>query len=79
MSADVQTLLQQAKQLTSDERVELIKGLENSLLVEESHEKPDYLALFGSGRGALPLQMKRTSSSAKSATHGTTNCQKATQ
>lgn len=53
MSADVQTLLQQAKQLTSDERLELIKGLENSLLIEENHEKPDYLALFGSGHGGF--------------------------
>lgn len=56
MSADVQTLLQQAKELTSDERLELvrlIKGLEHSLLSEEDHETPDYVALFGSGRGGF--------------------------
>jgi hypothetical protein len=52
--SDVQTLLHQAKQLTSDERLELVRlinGLEHALLREENHLKPDYLALFGSGRG----------------------------
>ena len=51
MSADVETLLQQAKRLTSEERVELIKCLEDSLFIDENLEKRDYLALFGSGRG----------------------------
>lgn len=51
MSTEVETLLRQAKQLTTDERVELIKGLEDSLVTEDNRGKPDYLALFGSGRG----------------------------
>ncbi len=53
MAPDVQTLLQQAKQLASDERVELIKGLEDSLRTARNPEQPDYVALFGSGRGAF--------------------------
>lgn len=51
MSTEVETLLQQAKQLTTDERVELIKGLEDSLVTEDNRGKRDYLALLGSGRG----------------------------
>lgn len=72
MSADVQTLLQQAKQLTSDERVQLIKGLENSLLVEENHEKPDYLAPFGSGRGGYATPDEADEFIRKEREHGTT-------
>jgi hypothetical protein len=58
----VQSLVRQALQLSSDERVELIKDLQDSLTAEASHsqvesreenQRTDYLALFGSGRGGF--------------------------
>ena len=60
MSADIQSLLRQVRQLTSEERAQLIKYLEDPLLGEqetahanETNESPNYLALFGSGRGGF--------------------------
>ncbi len=51
MSANVQSLLHEAAQLTPDERLQLIRGLEALPSVKQDQEKPDYLALFGSGQG----------------------------
>jgi len=60
----IQSLVRQARELSPDERVELIKDLQNSLAAdrEASHssgesgadnKRTDYLALFGSGRGGF--------------------------
>ena len=57
----IQSLVRQAKQLSADERMQLIKDLEDSVGAErEAHPaldspkaKTDYLALFGSGRGGF--------------------------
>ncbi len=56
MSTEVQALLRQAKHLTSDERTELIKYLEDSLVVDQdiarepgNNESPDYVAGKGNG------------------------------
>jgi hypothetical protein len=58
----IQSLVRQALQLSPDERVELIKDLQESLTAEASHshvesreenKRTDYLALFGSGRGGF--------------------------
>ena len=58
----IQSLVRQARELSPDERVELIKDLQDSLTAEASHsqvesqeenKRIDYLALFGSGRGGF--------------------------
>ncbi len=58
----IQSLVRQARELSPDERVELIKDLQDSLTAEASHsqvepeeenKRTDYLALFGSGRGGF--------------------------
>lgn len=58
----IQSLVRQARELSPDERAELIKDLQNSLTAEASHsqfesreenKRTDYLALFGSGRGGF--------------------------
>ena len=58
----IQSLVRQALRLSSDERVELIKDLQDSLTAEASHsqvesqdenKRTDYLTLFGSGRGGF--------------------------
>jgi hypothetical protein len=57
----IQSLVRQARELSPDERVELIKDLQDSLAAEPSHshvepeenKRTDYLALFGSGRGGF--------------------------
>lgn len=55
-----QALIQQAKQLSADERKQFIKYLEESAVAdrqESEHQSrsgpTDYLALFGSGRGGF--------------------------
>ncbi len=59
-----QSLVRQGRQLSPDERVELIKDLQDSLTADgeashsqfesqEKNKRTDYLALFGSGRGDL--------------------------
>jgi hypothetical protein len=65
MSAEhIQSLLRQARALSPDERVELIKDLQDSLTADreashsqfesrEENKRTDYLALFGSGRGGF--------------------------
>lgn len=58
----IQSLVRQARELSPDERVELIKDLQDSLAAEAAHsqvesqeenKRTDYLALFGSGRGGF--------------------------
>jgi hypothetical protein len=60
----IQSLVRQALQLSSDERVELIKNLQDSLTADreashspgesgEDNKRTNYLALFGSGRGGF--------------------------
>jgi len=60
----IQSLVRQALELSSAERVELIKNLQDSLTADreashppgqsrEENESTDYLALFGSGRGGF--------------------------
>ena len=60
----IQSLVRQALQLSSDERLELIKNLQDSLTADreasqspgqsrEQNKRTDYLALFGSGRGGF--------------------------
>jgi hypothetical protein len=60
----IQSLVRQALQLSSDERVELIKNLQASLTADreashspgesrEENKRTDYLALFGSGHGGF--------------------------
>ncbi len=60
MSAKIDSILRQVIRLTPGERAELIKSIETSLTGEtgKTHPetasgKPDYLAMFGSGRGAF--------------------------
>ena len=59
MSAKIDSILRQVVRLTRDERAELIKSIETSLSGEpennlpETNGEPDYLAMFGSGRGAF--------------------------
>jgi hypothetical protein len=61
---DIQSLVRQARELSPDERIELIRYLQDSLAADrdasrsqvEPHEennRTDYLALFGSGRGGF--------------------------
>jgi len=57
----IQSLVRQARELSPDERVELIRDLQDSLTAEAAHsqvepeenKRTDYLALFGSGRGGF--------------------------
>jgi hypothetical protein len=60
----IQSLVRQARELSPDERVELIRDLQNSLTADrdaphsqvepgEENNRTDYLALFGSGRGGF--------------------------
>jgi hypothetical protein len=58
----IQSLVRQARELSPDERAELIKDLQDSLTAEAPHsqfesreenKRTDYLALFGSGRGGF--------------------------
>jgi hypothetical protein len=58
----IQSVLRQARELSPDERAELIKDLQDSLTADASHsqvesreenQRTDYLALFGSGRGGF--------------------------
>lgn len=59
MSAKIDSILRQVIRLTPDERAELIKSIETSVSGEpdknlpDTNGKPDYLAMFGSGRGAF--------------------------
>ena len=60
----IQSLIRQARELSPDERAELIRDLQNSLTADrdaapsqvepdEDNSRTDYLALFGSGRGGF--------------------------
>jgi hypothetical protein len=60
----IKSLVRQDLQLSSDERLELIKNLQDSLTADreasdspgqsrEDNKRVDYLALFGSGRGGF--------------------------
>ena len=60
----IQSLVRQVRELSPDERAELLKDLQDSLTVDreashsqfesrEENKRTDYLALFGSGRGGF--------------------------
>jgi len=60
----IQSLARQVRELSSDERAELLKDLQDSLTADreashsqlespEENKRTDYLALFGSGSGGF--------------------------
>ena len=60
----IQSLVRQVRELSPDERAELLKDLQDSLTADreashaqfesrEDNKRTDYLALFGSGRGGF--------------------------
>ena len=60
----IQSLVRQVRELSQDERAELLKDLQDSLTADreashsqfesrEENQRTDYLALFGSGRGGF--------------------------
>lgn len=60
----IQSLVRQVRELSPDERAELLKDLQDSLTADreashsqfesrEEKKRTDYLALFGSGRGGF--------------------------
>jgi hypothetical protein len=60
----IQSLVRQVRELSPDERAELLKDLQDSLTADreashsqfesrEENKRTDYLALFGSGRGSF--------------------------
>lgn len=60
----IQSIVRQARALSPDERLDLIRDLQNSLTDDrkaphspvepnEENNRTDYLALFGSGRGGF--------------------------
>ena len=60
----IQSLFRQAQELSPDERIELIRDLQDSLTADlaashsqvepnEQNNRTDYLALFGSGHGGF--------------------------
>ena len=66
---DIQSLVRQALELSPDERLELIKNLQDSLTADreasdspgrsrEDNKRVDYLALFGSGRGGFATALE---------------------